>query len=71
LQETGAWVHEVLFIKFHVGFLSVVLFWWRKMWIFSVPCVGVESSEKFVSAWLFFFPHVVGLLVIDSSIIID
>ncbi|KAJ6764700.1 OLIGOPEPTIDE TRANSPORTER YGL114W-RELATED [Salix koriyanagi] len=44
LQETGAWVHEVLFTKFPVGFLSVVLFWWRNSFYFDFSMIYIGAG---------------------------
>lgn len=48
LQEAGPWVHEIFFHKFLLGFLSVVLFRRRSMWILSVSNIWIESLAKLV-----------------------
>lgn len=45
LQETSPRICEVLFNQFLVGFLPVVLFWRRSMWILTIPYFRVKSLE--------------------------
>jgi len=48
-QEAGSRIHEIFFHQFPLGFLPVVLFGWRPVWLFSVSNIRVESMEELVS----------------------
>ena len=46
MQEAGSWVREVFLLQFLLGFLPMVLFWWRQMRIRSIPDVWTASLES-------------------------
>ncbi|KAF6153708.1 hypothetical protein GIB67_000941 [Kingdonia uniflora] len=45
ILETSPWVCQVLFIQFSLGFIPVVLFGRRAMWVFTISYFRIESLE--------------------------